>query len=63
MARERRVVPVMVRIEPSLYDLLTGVLAKDAVSGSEFMRTLLVTELKRRGLLNTATVDQLVGTR
>lgn len=62
MARELRVVPVMVRLEPSLHDLLIDILNEESEMASAYLRGLLVKELQRRGKLDDETVNRLVGT-
>lgn len=62
MARELRVINVMVRLEPSVHEILVDVLNKESEMASGFMRGLLLKELQRRGLLDDGTVSRLVGT-
>lgn len=61
MPRELRVVPVMVRLEPSLYTHLDHILNAESESAAGFLRGLLVKELIRRGLIDDSTRDKLVG--
>jgi hypothetical protein len=51
----------MINIEPTLYELLQGVLNAENVSASSFMRSLLVAELNRRGLLTEEVMLTILG--
>jgi hypothetical protein len=59
--REPKVIPIMVRIEPSLDEILKEIIAEEDDTNSTFMRSLLIRECERRGLLDTSRARQLMG--
>ena len=58
MPKEMRVVPVMVHLEPSLHTKLIEMLVAEPQSASSFMRTLLIAELRRRGMMTDTDIVQ-----
>lgn len=61
MSRERRVAPVMVRLEPSLHELLLVVLDEGDDTAASYLRGLLIKDLQARGRLDVETTNRLIG--
>lgn len=58
MAREARVTPITVYIEPSLWILAQKVLMEKDITASSYVRNLVIDDLRKRGIL---TADLLAG--
>jgi hypothetical protein len=59
--REPKLVGVMMRIEPSLDDILRQLLIEEDDTASTFMRSLLIKELARRERIPITTARVLMG--
>lgn len=61
MPRELKCAPVMVRLEPTLYDLLQQILNEEPDSNGGYMRGLLIRDLMTRGLLTESVAAAMMG--
>jgi hypothetical protein len=61
VTKQYRVVPVMVRLEPSLHEVLLKILDEEVEAASSYMRGLLIKELKTRGRLSEDQIAELAG--